>query len=279
MGTRSAFPPRDCPSGTSIEGHLDAPGGSVPTLQRDVRRLYKDLAWTWPIVSPPEEYAEEARQFWDFLQAAASIDVKTVLHLGCGAGHVDSHLKRYARITGVDLSPAMLRLARRLNPEVTYRRGDMRSVQLGRTFDGALISDAVGYMLTPPDLTRAFATAYRHLRPGGAFVTYAENVKGKVETNSTKAIRGRKGEVEVVFVENLFDPDPGDTTIEATFIYLIRRRGRLFIETDRHLLGLFPAATWRQALRAAKFTLNHAGPHPTAPKGDDVPWFVGHKPG
>lgn len=204
--------------------------------------------------------------------------MRTVLHLGCGGGHVDSQLKRFVRITGVDRSPAMLRLARRLNPEVTYRRGDMRSVDLHDRFDGALISDAVAYMRTPRDLTRAFTTACRHLRPGGAFVTYAEQLHGKLEPNFTTVSRGRKGRDEVVFIENLYDPDPRDTTMEATFVYVLRRSGRLRVETDRHVLGLFPMSVWRRALRDAGFEVRHAGPEPSAPRGDRMPWFAGRKP-
>ncbi len=254
------------------------------TDTKDRRRLYKELAWTWPIISPPEEYRTEARQFWDFLRTTARGRVQEVLHLGCGAGHVDSRLKRYVRITGVDLSPAMLRLARRLNPDVTYRRGDMRTVRLDRTFDGVLISDAVAYMQTPRDLRKAFATAFRHLRPGGAFVTYAEHIRGRLPQNYTRPIQGRRGRDEVVFVENLYVPDPRAETLEATFVYLIRRSGRLRVETDRHVLGFFPEAEWRHALREVGFEAVHAGPDPRAPKEDDaplgkhMPWFVGRKP-
>ena len=190
---------------------------------------------------------------------------------------MDSQLKKYVRIMGVDLSPAMLRLARRLNPEVTYRIGDMRSVRLGESFDGVLISDAVAYMRTPRDLARAFATAYRHLRPGGSFATYAEHTSERFEQNWTQAIRGRREDTEVVFVENRYNPNPRDTTFEATFLYLIRRRGRLTVETDRHVLGLFPAATWRRTLRDAGFSIRHAGPDPGTPD-DPTPWFVGQKP-
>lgn len=240
-------------------------------------RLYEDLSWTWPIVSPPEEYAEEGREFWRFLRSGASGRVRDVLHLGCGGGHVDANLKRHVRITGIDLSPSMLRLARRLNPEVTYRRGDMRTADLRRTFDGVLISDAVAYMRSPKDLARAFGTAFRHLRPGGAFVTYAEHVREGFEQNWTKPIRGKRGDVEVVFVENRYDPDPRDTTFEATFLYLIRRRGHLTVETDRHVLGLFPRATWRRTLREAGFEVRHAGPDPKTP-ADPMHWFVGRKP-
>jgi len=154
----------------------------------------------------------------------------------------------------------------------------MRSVRLGGTFDGVLLSDAGAYMRSRRDLRRAFATAYRHLRPGGSFVTYAEHTREGFEPNWTKPIRGRRGNVEVVFVENRYDPNPRDATFEATFVYLIRRRGRLTVETDRHVLGLFPAATWRRTLRDAGFRIRHAGPDPSTPE-DPMPWFVGRKPG
>lgn len=244
---------------------------------REEWRLYGDLAWTWPIISPPEEYAGEALQFWDFLRSTASIDVREVLHLGCGGGHVDSHLKKHVRITGVDRSPSMLRLARRLNPEVTYRRGDMRFVRLGRTFDGALISDAVAYMRTERDLTRAFATAHRHVKPGGAFVTYAEHRAEDFDPNWTEVTRGRRGNMEVVFIENRFDPNPRDTSFEATFLYLIRKGTRIRVETDRHTLGMFPATTWRRALRRAGFRIRHAGRDPANPE-DRCAWYAGRRP-
>lgn len=248
------------------------------TPRRNRLRLYKELSWTWPIISPPQEYAEEAREFRDFLRTGALGEVHEVLHLGCGGGHVDSRLKRYVRIVGVDRSPSMLRLARRLNPEVTYCAGDMRSVRLGRTFDGVLLSDAGAYLRTPRDLGRAFGTAFRHLRPGGSFVTYAEHVREGWEQNWTEAIRGRHGDVEIVFVENRFDPDPRDTTFEATFLYLIRRRNRLTVETERHILGLFPKATWRRTLRETGFRILHDGPDARTPD-DPMPWFVSRKPG
>lgn len=203
--------------------------------------------------------------------------MREVLHLGCGGGHVDSWLKRSFRIVGVDLSPDMLRLARRLNPEVSYRRGDMRSILLGRLFDGALISDAVAYMRTPRDLARAFATAFRHLKPGGAFVTYAEHTPDRFEQNWMEARKSRQGRDEVVFVENRYDPDPKDTTFESVLVFIIRRGGRLTIKTDRHELGLFPLATWRAALQEAGFQIRHAGVDSSAPE-DNVTWFAGRKP-
>lgn len=245
----------------------------MPRLAQN--RLYGDLAWTWPIISPPEDYGDEARRFRALLRRTATGRVASAPHLGSGGGHVDSHLKRL-RLVGVDRSPQMVRLARRLNPELTYVLGDMRAVRLREIFDGVILSDAGAYLRTPKDLSRAIATAFRHLRPGGAFVTYAEHTRERLIPNDTQVAHGSRGVVSIVFGENRYDPDPGDTTFEATFLYLIRRRGRFSVERDRHILGLFDATTWRRSIRDAGFVVRHAGPDPSA--GNDAPWFAAQKP-
>ena len=53
----------------------------------DKQRLYKDLAWTWPIISPPEDYREEARQFQQAISKHSKIEVRTLLDIGCGGGY------------------------------------------------------------------------------------------------------------------------------------------------------------------------------------------------
>jgi predicted TPR repeat methyltransferase len=116
----------------------------------DQRRLYGDLAWTWPVISPPEDYVGEAETFCTAIREHAQVDVKTLLDLGCGGGHNDRTLKQHFEVTGVDVSEAMLSLARRLNPEVTYALGDMRTVRLGKTFDAVIVADSIDYMCLKP---------------------------------------------------------------------------------------------------------------------------------
>ena len=50
---------------------------------------YSDLAWTEPIIAPPGEYAEETELLVDTLKEHSTCVVKTILHLGCGAGGND----------------------------------------------------------------------------------------------------------------------------------------------------------------------------------------------
>ena len=59
--------------------------------------------------------------------------------------------------------------------------------------------------------------------------------------------------IEVVFIENDYDPDPTDDHYEGTMVYLIREDGKLRVETDRHTLGLFPLDLWRGTLRSVGF--------------------------
>jgi SAM-dependent methyltransferase len=77
--------------------------------------LYGDLARWWPLISPPDEYAEEAA-FAATLLGSASIPVNEVLELGSGGGHNAVHLSSRFALTLVDLSPEMLEVSRRLNP-------------------------------------------------------------------------------------------------------------------------------------------------------------------
>ena len=53
-----------------------------------------------------------------------------VCDLGCGPGHVTRFLSQLGvDVLGVDISPAMVQVARRLNPGLTFQQGDMLDLQ------------------------------------------------------------------------------------------------------------------------------------------------------
>lgn len=219
-------------------------------------RMYHDLAWLFPIITPPEDYANEASEFTRAIHQFSLRPAHTLLNLGAGAGHNDLHLKKTFQVTGLDLSESMLALARNLNPEVEYLVGDMRSARLERKFDAVMIADAVGYMLTESDLLAAFHTAYVHLEPGGVFCTYAEETQEKFKQNGMYTTTHQAGDLEVALVENYYDADSQDTRYESTFLFLIRQQGKLTIEVDQHFCGLFPLATWQRLLEQAGFQVH-----------------------
>ncbi len=243
--------------------------------EKDIRRLYGDLAWTWPIISPVEDYIEETELFSKLIKEHSKIESKTLLHLGCGGGHNDYVFKKYFKVTSVDISEDMLSLAKKLNQEVNYQYGDMRTIQLEERFDAVTILDSINYIKTVENLQRTFITAYEHLKPGGVFLTFVEQIAGQFKRNNTTYSTHSQGDVEITFIENYYDPDPNDTSYEATFIYLIRVGGKPEVHTDCHLCGIFKLETWLELLKEIGFkVIQNKFEHSTFIKGESYPILI-----
>lgn len=108
--------------------------------------MYTQLASWWPLISPPEDYAEEAALYHQILLEYAVYPPKSLLELGCGGGNNASYLKKNYSMTLVDLSHGMLDVSRKLNPECIHVLGDMRTVRLETEYNAVLIHDAIMYM-------------------------------------------------------------------------------------------------------------------------------------
>ncbi|RAI39899.1 class I SAM-dependent DNA methyltransferase [Rhodoplanes roseus] len=86
-----------------------------------------------------------------------------VLDLGCGAGEpIAAYLVGQGRrVTGVDTAPALLARCRDRFPTQTFVEADMRTLALGRTFDGLVAWDSF-FHLTPEDQRRMVAVFAAH---------------------------------------------------------------------------------------------------------------------
>ncbi|HVK75195.1 MAG TPA: class I SAM-dependent methyltransferase [Kofleriaceae bacterium] len=91
-----------------------------------------------------------------------------IADVGCGPGHVTAHLAAAgARVVGVDLSPAMIAVARRRHPALTFTVGSMTALDVP---DGAWAAAVVLYAiihLDAADRARAYGELARVIRPGG----------------------------------------------------------------------------------------------------------------
>lgn len=216
-------------------------------------RFYGDLASWWPLISPPEEYAEEAAFAGELLRRA-SIPVRQVLELGSGGGSNAVHLAPSFDLTLVDLSPQMLEVSRRLNPSCQHLEGDMRTVRLNRTFDAVFLHDAIDYMTTLEDLRLAMETAFVHCRPGGVAVLIPDHVAETFTADSDcGGVDGDDGRA-VRFLDWTWDPDPDDTWVQTDYAFLLRDAdGRVEPVHEAHRTGLFPTAEWMRLLTEVGF--------------------------
>jgi len=241
-------------------------------------RMYKDLAWIWPTLSPPEEYIEEGEFLANLIKSYMSYPPRSMLHLGCGGGHIDMTFKKHFQITGVDISENMLDLARKLNPENNYVTGDMRDVRLEEKFDVVLLYDGIDYMLNEADLKAAFETAHRHLKNDGIMLTVVEKTPSSFLQNDTKIQHRTGDDIELTYIEHWYDPDPDDSTYETVFVYLIRKNGELTVEYDLHICGMFEVEAWETLLRETGFIPKQdTFTHSTFSPGEEYPILIGFK--
>lgn len=220
-------------------------------------KLYTELANWWPLVSPPSDYRYEAADYARLFRSETRGRVRDILELGSGGGNNASHLKRHFYLTLVDPSGGMRRVSQALNPECAHRKGDMRTVRLGRIFDGVLVADAVSYMTTEADLGALMTTVKLHLRSGGIALfapdatreTFTPGIETGGYDDSTPASRGRGRSLR--YLEWILPlPTRAATSYKVHFAFLLKdRSGHVRSVLDAHRCGLFPRATWLRVMK------------------------------
>lgn len=105
-------------------------------------------------------------RFLALLPAGAS-----VLDIGCGSAEPIARylIEKGYPVSGVDSSPSLVRLCRARFPEQDWQVADMRSLSLGRSFDGLLAWDSF-FHLTPQDQRAMFAVFRAHAAAGAALM-------------------------------------------------------------------------------------------------------------
>ena len=125
-----------------------------------------------------KDYAAECDLIERLFQTYGDGPIRSVLDLGCGTGnHAIPLAQRGYEVVGVDRSESMLAHARRKaaglssDCDVAFHQGDLRSVDLQRHLDTALMMFAVlGYQIENADVLSALKTARQHLRSGGLLI-------------------------------------------------------------------------------------------------------------
>lgn len=104
----------------------------------------------------------------------------SVLEVACGTGRIALRLAQSGLpLTGVDLSPEMLAVARRKSGQAGNPRwllGDMRSFDLGEIFERILIpGHSFQHMNSPADQLACLENLRRHLAAGGLLVVHLDH--------------------------------------------------------------------------------------------------------
>ena len=149
---------------------------------------------------------------------------RKILDLGCGTGNLTMPLARRGyELTGVDLSPEMIEVARAkadsMRENISFRVADVRNFDMsGMSFDTVISGcDVLNYVLTEAELTSAFRAVHKALQPGCLWF---------FDLNSESKLRHTYGNESYAdleddfgyFWDNSYDEEENICTMDLTFL-------------------------------------------------------------
>jgi len=139
-------------------------GDITKTIREDYDRLAEQYALH---IADELQHKPLDRELLDRL-AARVRGHGEVCDMGCGPGHVARYLHDAGvAVFGLDLSPAMLEQARKLNPGICFREGNMLDLNLPEAMLAGIAAFYAIVNLPKDSLPVVFQQMLRVLQPGG----------------------------------------------------------------------------------------------------------------
>lgn len=200
-----------------------------------------------------KDYGAEAKHIADLLKTVAP-HARTLLDVACGTGE-HARLLQAAHgyeVSGLDIEPAFVALARSKVPTGTFWQADMSEFEFDAKFDVVVcLFSSIGYLCDLGRVERALRCFRRHLalggvvlvepwfppeawNPGRVYVHTAESENLHVVRMSHSSVEGRISKLE--------------------FHYLVGTEDGIDHRIEYHSLGLFTTAELKAAFRGAGFT-------------------------
>lgn len=205
-----------------------------------------DLLYTGSGIKDYVAEAAELRRIIDEACPAA----RTLLDVACGTGaHLAELRKRYA-VEGVDLSPAMLAVAQRRLTGIALHVADMRTLDLGTTFDAVIcLFSSIGYVTDPSEMRSTVARLAAHLAPGGVLILDGW-VRPDDWRNDARPQPDIASDDGVMVVRLSFSRRDGQIT-DLDMHHLVRTTSGIEYFSERHRLALTPTADYVSAVTGA----------------------------
>ena len=139
--------------------HLRTTRAAYDTVAVDYARLLPDLRAETPL---------DQAMLDTFVELTKAADLGPIADLGCGTGRITAHLGSLGvDVFGIDLSPAMVDVARRTHPHLHFDVGSITALDLSDAAAGGVLAWYSTIHTPPQDLPGVFAEFSRVLAPGG----------------------------------------------------------------------------------------------------------------
>lgn len=147
------------PSASDAPDALDGTKAAYDAVAGLYAELFSNVLETLPL---------ERALLAAFAELVRAHDTGPIADIGCGPGHVTAYLHALGPVAfGVDLSAAMVELARQAHPDLRFDVGSMTALDLADGVLGGILASYSIIHTRPPRLPAVFTEFYRVLAPGG----------------------------------------------------------------------------------------------------------------
>jgi SAM-dependent methyltransferase len=195
------------------------------------------------------EYAPEAAKVKELL-AKHGVPARTdLLVLACGTGGHIPYFKDDYCVSGLDLSPDMLDLARKKFPDIRFHLGNLIDFQLETAFDAMVcLYGSIGFVKTVDNLRASMKRIAAHLRPNGVvLITPWSTVEEFQDLMVVDAID--RPDWKIARLEQVRLKEP--RIVEVTFHHLLGKQNHVTYHKQSMEIGLFSRDEYVSALTDA----------------------------
>ena len=219
--------------------------------QMSKEELYKKFAKYYDKIYSKKDYIGECQFIeWAVAQHKTSAG-KKLLDVACGTGAHADLLKKNFSILGVDISSDMLDIAREKVPDVEFKEGDMKKLDLKGKFDViTCLFSAMNYNTSLKEYERTLKNFYEHLHPGGVLIfdlgiNHENWMEGMISVDTVVEDNLKLARICQSHLEgNIFNAD---------FVFLVKENEKLDFDIDRHIIGVFKTSEIFELMKKVGF--------------------------
>ncbi len=214
---------------------------------------YRDLACWYDAIYEARGKDHDA-EVAALLALVADLEVspRSLLDVACGTGN---HLARFHEaipdVVGLDASPDMLAVAAgRLPEDVPLVEGDLRTFDLGRTFDlVTCLFSSIGHVEDERELDAAIGRMAAHVAPGGVLLVEPWLTPDRVVPDGVRNVLTARSGDDVVARTASSRQDDDALVVEYAWAVATRSGAASLHESFR--MPLFPQARYLEAVSRA----------------------------
>jgi ubiquinone/menaquinone biosynthesis C-methylase UbiE len=187
--------------------------------------------------SSQKNYKAETERIRTIIKKRKLARGRDMLDAACGTGNHIKYFKKYFNVTGLDINPEMLKIARQKYPDVKFIRDDMRTFRINKQFDIIVcLFSSIGHLKTYANLEKAVRNFSKHLKPGGVVIMEPFIDPEKCIDNILDAFIIDETELKLVRMNT--GKIKGNTVV-YDFHVLAGTRGKIRYFSEKVELGLF----------------------------------------